>query len=605
MSKNKNLIPVRLSHLLTYCSVGAIVRGPHYLLTVRDIRDWTDKDGKVAGQTIHYVDGVRAALGISQELRIPPLAKELENGQADGVCVPAMRFPSWMRCPKCGLLYYRPWRSQDREDPRCSACKTSPELKQVSWLLAHSDGYMDDIPWHYMAHREAKSQNQKQCGADPNEAYLTLTDKGVANRVLYCTRCKAIHDFGDSMTIPYVKTQPQPWSKDPPVSVNDSSELAYVLEVNDARVHAPSTRNALVIPPESRIRQGTVVDRLFRNSQARLRIDNAKMALARKSAMKTLAWEFSCPIEEIQRALDEIQKGYPFYGENITRGLLLESEYQALLEEIPAMAEDEDFVTRHNTRYWKAMSETQDSGSRLRKIIAIVSQLVSVDRLKEIQILKGFQRLGGKLVPPDLVGQSAWLPAIELYGEGIFFTLEEEVLTRWQTLPGMKARARDFHIRYVDTGLQFEPDIKVSVRFLMLHTLAHLLIRQLEIEAGYPAASLKERIYCTTGKMPMGGILIYVAVPDMVGSLGGLAELAEPHRFLSLLSSVFDHADWCSLDPVCSEHEGQGPNQLNRAACHACALAPETSCAYGNVLLDRTFIKGDLAVGIPAFLDFV
>ena len=100
----------------------------------------------------------------------------------------------------------------------------------------------------------------------------------------------------------------------------------------------------------------------------------------------------------------------------------------------------------------------------------------------------------------------------------------------------------------------------------------------------------------------MSGVLVYVAVPDVVGSLGGLAELATPERFLLLLSSVFDHAEWCSLDPVCSEHGGQGPSLLNRAACHACALIPEPSCAYGNVLLDRMFIKGDVATDMPAFL---
>ena len=91
-------------------------------------------------------------------------------------------------------------------------------------------------------------------------------------------------------------------------------------------------------------------------------------------------------------------------------------------------------------------------------------------------------------------------------------------------------------------------------------------------------------------------------MPDIVGSLGGLAELAEPERFLRLLVGVFDHANWCSLDPVCAEHEGQGPALLNRAACHACALVPEPSCAYGNVLLDRAFIRGEASSGIPPFL---
>ena len=94
-------------------------------------------------------------------------------------------------------------------------------------------------------------------------------------------------------------------------------------------------------------------------------------------------------------------------------------------------------------------------------------------------------------------------------------------------------------------------------------------------------------------------------MPDVAGSLGGLAELAAPERLLPLLCRVFDHADWCSLDPVCAEHQGQGPALLNRAACHACTLIPEPCCAFGNVLLDRTFIKGNRETALPGLLDRV
>jgi hypothetical protein len=119
---------------------------------------------------------------------------------------------------------------------------------------------------------------------------------------------------------------------------------------------------------------------------------------------------------------------------------------------------------------------------------------------------------------------------------------------------------------------------------MLLYTLSHLLMRQIESEGGYPAASLIERIYCASAPEPMAGILIHVAVPDIAGSLGGLAELSEPRRFLGILIRALEHSRWCSLDPVCSEHEGQGPGLLNRAACHACALVPEPACEYGNTL---------------------
>ena len=606
MSKKTELIPVRLSHLLRHCSVGAIVRGPHYLMTVKDIREWTDKSGKPAGEPIRYVDGVRSALGITQELREPPIAKEMDTGRIEGVCVPAQRFPSWMRCPSCGLMHYKPWRGiAPGVKPRCQEinpkkCQNKPQLEQAPWALIHVDGHMADVPWHFLAHpKDGKgAQDQQQCRADWNEPYLRLIDKGASGRQLRCERCNATSDFGDGLQIPFGKTRQQPWIKE---DADATDSMATVLEINDARVHAPQTRNALVIPPESRIRKGSVVDRLYSSSPKLRLIEQARTPLARKGVLNLIASELRCSIPQIEDALKEISKGYPLYGQNITQGILLENEYQALCDEMPDVADDEDFVTNHHTCSWKAMIGSL-AGTKSAQIIAAVSQLIAVNRLKEIMVLKGFQRMGGTLVLPDIVGESSWLPALELYGEGVFFSLDEDLLSRWESHPTLRERSNDFQRRFAATGLRFDPEIIVTPRFLLLHTLAHLLIRQLETEAGYPAASLKERIYCTAGKLPMSGILVYVAVPDVVGSLGGLAELATPERFLLLLSSVFDHAEWCSLDPVCSEHGGQGPSLLNRAACHACALIPEPSCAYGNVLLDRTFIKGDVATGMPAFL---
>lgn len=614
MSKKSDLLPVRLSHLLRHCSVGAIVRGPEYLMTVKDIREWTDRQGNPAGEPIRYVDQVRSALGITQELREPPIARELKNGQIDGSCVPATRFPSWMRCPKCELLHYRPWIGlPPGVKPKCqesdpTKCSTRPELEQVPWILVHKDGHMADVPWHFLAHPEdgKGTQAQKQCRPDWAVPYLRLKDQGTSNRQLRCEKpgCNAEKDFNDGIRIPFGNAWQQPWFSKQVVT----EELAEVLEINNASVHSPITCNALVIPPESRIRKGSVLDRLYRNSQKLRQIEQARTPLAKKGAIQAIAAEFRCAVASVEDALREIRKGYPSYGKEVTPGLLLESEYQAFLDELPDMADDEDFVTKHHTRELKSKTGHLPEGSKPRRIAAAVSHLIAVNRLKEIMVLKGFTRLGGDQVPPDIEGKSNWLPALELYGEGVFFALEEELLGRWELNDALHARAEDFKRRYANFH---QPracpgdEAIVTPRFLLLHTLAHLLVRQLETQAGYPAASLKERVYCSSGKMPMAGILVYVAVPDIVGSLGGLAELAAPDRFLPLLTRVIDHSEWCSLDPVCSEHGGQGPSLLNRAACHACALIPEPSCAYGNVLLDRTFIKGDVTTGMPAFLDTV
>ena len=56
--------------------------------------------------------------------------------------------------------------------------------------------------------------------------------------------------------------------------------------------------------------------------------------------------------------------------------------------------------------------------------------------------------------------------------------------------------------------------------YVLLHTLAHLLIQSLSMRCGYPAASIRERIYADyEGKR--FALLLYTASPDAEGTLGG------------------------------------------------------------------------------------
>jgi hypothetical protein len=601
---SNELIPVRLSHVLGQSGVGAIVRGANGLVVVQDTRQWTDRQGDFAGKLIPYVERVRAALGISQALREPPVAKELANGQIVGACVPATRFPSWMHCPSCGALYQSPWKSASTDDaPRCQRdeCKSKPRLEQLTWVLAHPAGYLADVPWHFLAHKEARNPFQQNCKIRDQ---LRLEEDGYERRTLRCGACGAETQFRDDERLPFGQQGMQPWTRDDIARPGGSSEseqvLAQVLAINDTRVYAPIAESVLIIPPESRVRKGTVVDRLYRNSGDRRRLDNARTPLAKESAIKTLATEYRCEPKEIDAALRDIERGYPLYGENLTPGQLRESEFKAFLEVLPDQRDDEDLVTRNKSGEWRALEDANDLNAESKNLIRCIQHLVRVDRLKAVKVFKGFTRLGGEdVVPPDIVGQSDWLPAIELYGEGIFIALDEDRLGKWEQHSKVLKRLEKLQGRFTQSGRK-EPN-PLTPRFMLLHTLSHLLMRQIETEGGYPAASLIERIYCANAPVRMAGILIHVAVPDIAGSLGGLAELAEPRRFLGILSRALEHARWCSLDPVCSEHDGQGPGLLNRAACHACTLAPEPACEYGNSLLDRCFVKGDDTDGLPAF----
>ena len=595
-------IPVRLSHLLRYCAVGAVVRGPDHLVTVQDTSVWQCGPD----HEIRYVDQVRAALGIGKTLRSPPKGR-LEDGALIGRPIPATRFPGWTRCARCGLLHHQPWKRASAARPdsparrsddawTCAAQDEGPgcggRLEQAPWVLAHARGYLADVPWHRLAHAGGRHPARRACRPDWRRPYLRVVSSGRGHEVR-CTRCGASgalpqrFPFGE-------RTWQQPWYREsPPERLEDP---AWVLPINDVRVHTPDTVNALVIPPESRIRRGTVVDRLYGSTDKQKAIRNARSDFQRATILRRIAREFGCTRQEVRDAQADIDEGYPLRGQPIPGGDLLQSEYRALVETIPDLREDEDFVTSHHSPAWSALAQRPEGPAA--GIAGAVDRLVQVERLKEIMVFRGFGRLGGEtLTPPDLTGESDWLPALELYGEGVFFTLDEVRLRRWEAEEAVRVRARTFRDRFAGGPVRLSPPPQVTPRFLLLHTLAHLLIRALETTAGYPAASLKERIYSDTGgepdRPPMAGILIYVAVPDTQGSLGGLTQQAQPRRFLRLLTAAVEAAAWCSMDPVCGEQEGHGPGLLNRAACHACALVPEPSCAYGNVLLDRTFVTGD------------
>ena len=545
---------VRLSHLMRHCSVGAVVRGPDHLLTVKDTSLWKGRKR----YEIRHVERVRYALRLdmTNALCTPPKARLEDSGRVSGQSVPAMRFPRWTRCSKCGLLHHRPWqrvRTVETEahgevqvDPmRCSgpgagertgddAPVCGGKLEQVPWVLAHELGYLADVPWHALAHREASHAGHRSCSADWINPYLKIRAAGEGYRVL-CGNCRSSQSI--RARFPYsVHEWQQPWFRDPPPS--EPEEPAWILEINDVRVHSAETRTALVIPPESRIRKGTVVDRLYGSTDKQTEIREARNDLQRRTILRRISAEWRCSVDEIEGALQLIDRGYPLFGKSFDQDYPVESrggepfrsEYRALIGEIPDLEEDEDFVTEHHTQTWSELGHSLGGFSA--QLSVAVDRLIAVNRLKEIMVLKGFRRLGGQVTPPDLTGKADWLPALELFGEGIFFTLRESVLQRWEENDGVIARAEAFRRRFRKSQLPLEPHLQVSPRFLVLHTLAHLMIRQLETRSGYPAASLKDRIYSKidgdSGREAMAGVLIYVAVPDTEGSLGGLMSQAEP-----------------------------------------------------------------------------
>jgi len=595
----RDTTPIRLSHLIRHCAPGSLNRDRHdQLFALMDSRYWCDAQGEPLDVLMERVHCVRQVLGI-EEKELRHLPKGVEQS------IPAIRFPTWCHCDQCNRLYRRPWLDQSTDAVVCPnpACNGRP-LLQLPWVLVHPHGYLDDVPWHWLAHRELKTA----CDVE-GELYLKL-EKGELK--LRCGACKATDSFAEAaLKNPdffsrYTRMRQQPWLREQVPLHELQHKPPLALEVGDPRIHESETETALVIPPESRMTGNPLLGRLRQRQREVERLKRMEQSAPKafQARVNALADELDCSPETL---LDALLRYNP-EGEAIDcgEGRIEVQEYLALTTPIPDLHEDEEFVTRHLTQPWKGLQGQLKFRGTPWKIVGLLGQVVAVRRLREILIHKGFRRPvadGARLVPPDLLGTQRWLPAIELFGEGVFIRFDEHVLQRWEEQDAARRRCDILRHRAEAVGFRLP-----TPRFVLLHTFAHLLIRQLETHGGYPAASLNERIYAWESGAdhdPMAGILIYTTSPDVAGTLGGLDELAEPQRLLPLLEAVFRHAQWCALDPVCGEHHGQGPHLLNLAACHGCALVPDTACAHQNLLLDRLLLKGAPEQQLLSPLDFV
>lgn len=230
-----------------------------------------------------------------------------------------------------------------------------------------------------------------------------------------------------------------------------------------------------------------------------------------------------------------------------------------------------------------------------------IKSISLIDKVRVVNALTGFSRISPAMNKNDIgfvsikKPETRWYPAYEVRGEGIFIEFNQNDIDRWIAKnPEVLQRAKQLNSNYVNSFIGQNHTRQITPKFIMLHTLSHLLITQLSFECGYSIASLSERLYCAEeqdGK-EMTGILIYTASGDSEGTLGGLVRQGRSDAFPRIFKKAVTSARACSNDPVCIMSHGQGRDSLNLAACHACGLLPETCCEERNAFLDRGMIAG-------------
>ncbi|MEU1462574.1 DUF1998 domain-containing protein [Streptomyces sp. NPDC005727] len=528
--------------------------------------------------------------------------------------VPYVRFPGWLFCGACrAMIRFLREDEKPGEPPVCTSCAAAPRLTPMRFVRICPGGHLDDVDWWYWAHSKLPPEARAACSEEKQAWKARRLSFRVADRAsglealsVRCgasrqdgTPCGAERDLLDILGPQGGRCMARnPWQRR---NENAScGQQVHIVQRTAGNVYYPVVYSALDIP------RSAEPPRAEQDAAEAVRAHDCWNFLL-KALGKPSADAFRAAIKEDTEAPDSLIDQLvaeatgapaptpPAGGPDARKTDLSRDEWYAF-DAVHLPEPTSEFAIRRGGL--GLAGETEEPWVTLD---AHIGGVVLADRLREVRALTGFRRHspGGTLVPADTSGTRRWLPATEVYGEGIVLTLDEERLIAWENDPRVQAHVlgvrADLDASFRGDQLAETAGGELSPRFILLHTLAHLLIRQLSFDSGYTTASLRERVYGRP-EYDQRGLLIYTAAGDAEGTLGGLVRQGEAPHFAETLIRMLEAAAWCSADPLCAEHTGQGFGNLNRAACHACTLLPETSCQTGNTLLDRALVVGSARV---------
>lgn len=579
---------------------------------------------------------LEAKLGVSH-LRLPP-GPETELKDQPKLEIPLFRFPSWFVCPRCHRVERRPLGMDG--DAKCSAASCKGEvMRQISFAAVCDHGHLQDFPWKEWVRRE---ENPSCAGQNCQLHYKAGGSGSLSDISIECRTCGKKRNLAGIMSGDMPErdsTEPKKqrgsstlssillaqdmvgessgtcpeflcqggrvWLGDPggQPGVICRRPLRAVL-INATNVHYAQVESALWIPPMD---AGPAINKLkialdrpeIRNQVKVLKSFNLPLPqIAQNVLLAHAALLGGKTVDEVVAALSErdLKPNMSWQDGLDSEEVIRFPEYQQLqTARVPITAEEPLEI------------RTVDTGLLPQNLKEVISGISLVDKLRETRVYRGFNRLVPQQVegapPPQShlwnkapsLDSQKWLPCSVVYGEGIFLSFNEDRIAAWEQSADLSAHIEPLQEREDSSARRMgRPSRPIRPRFLLIHTLAHLLIRRLVFECGYGSASLRERLYVSENpKAQMAGVLIYTASGDCEGSMGGLVRMGEPLNFARAFEAATSDARWCSADPVCTEcgkNGGQGIDGLNIAACHCCTLLPETACEFFNCYLDRSLV---------------
>lgn len=529
--------------------------------------------------------------------------------------MPFVRFPHWHFCPRCRSLWDVPWntpvgdkvlrcessnRLREGSGKTCAELfpKYRPVLIPVRFTVACTEGHIMDFPWADWVHR-----NSTPCDAGSGNLFLTSTGSaGLVGIAITCASCKARSTLAGAFSEnafnriwPNGCPGERPWLG-PHANQPECSQTPVTIQRGAANAYFGQTMNSILIPPHSE-KISKILDRpdvwdeiisLIPDGGAAPLIDGKPYLPT--PWLNTKAKYFGIDPNDFLEAVKQ-KLGYEQEAPQteISEVAYRETEYKAFLGPRPPQSERHDFdlVEQNINEYEGSFRQ-------------YFERVILLPTLRETRVLLGFTRV----IPPesgqDLSALSLqsldWLPAAEVRGEGIFIVFNNEKLNTWRkTNPEVIKRTQSINKRLFKVAKERsrEDPEEITPDFLLVHSFAHALIRQLTFDCGYDSSSIRERLYIGQAEEDnMAGLLIYTASGDSEGTLGGLVRQGRPGKLEATFHNAIKNARICSSDPLCSESTSQGTNGLNLSACHACMLVPETACEVGNRLLDRIMLIG-------------
>ena len=618
-SKRCKVGELRPSQALTTFGIGSIIDLPNLSVMVMGLDDWPYKD-TVEVREQRLLTSVKEVLGHQvKSLRSAPIAADTSQinpfDAASLIGIPVAPFPRWMVCSRCQRLApidnktFRLEKSFRTDQVRyvhgnCLRMKVKPPtLLPARFVVACTNGHLNDFPWREYVHR----------GISDCIGGLQLFEPSASGEAasifVKCEKCSAIRTMSDAFL--------RDWS-DSPIC---QGRRPHLRDHDGAGCHTASGQEMRMEP----MLQGAS-NSWFGISLSALSIPQASGKLAQ---LVDEQWTNLHDVEserEIAKLLPKVPAMRDLYEFSPAE---IWQEVQAKNAAVPAMSgEPTDLKTPEWEVFINPESVENSPNFQLRiaappeRYSPYFEKIVLAERLREVRALVGFTRIES---PSDYDNPAAfpenqratlsrtkptWIPASETRGEGLFFQFKEERIQKWvKKAEKLNTTFMEAHQRW-RTARKLDPpeDFYPGVRYVLLHSFAHALIRQLAVECGYTTASLRERIYSTNPGNPeveMAGVLIYTAAPDSEGTLGGLVSLGKPETLERHLDQALDNMRLCASDPLCAEHHPYRDGiTLHAASCHACLFAPETSCERGNKYLDRAVLVSTVETGEKSELAF-